>query len=312
MYPVYMPGKNIKNNLINKLTNLLNLFLGTDQQAAGWYYMNPYGTMPQSHAAYYQQQAANVMQQPPKDQASNKAAAQLRRSSTGDNLRSQSSSRSASNNDLSYATDTGGEKIRVRVINDGTASSSGDPNKTTLPNSHYSNKKPILKPSTGDPSREHAAARRIYAPPNTEMGTETMQDLFKVVNKQQSDPNGSNDASMAERIIIIDRRGGNTSEPGTNLTDQDRVRTFEIRSSTDEVPTSSTTTAATTKPTQSLKPAVPSNVYAYQQPSYYPNQQLYYQPKAYMSVPRGTYPVATPYGGVAGAVNYYSYPYYPY
>ncbi|CAF4580856.1 unnamed protein product [Rotaria socialis] len=281
----------------------------------GWQYMNPYATMPRSHAAYYQQQQqqqqpSNVMQ-PTQQQSYDKFTPSIRRSSTADDLRPRSLSRSASSNDLNYATDTGNEKIRVRVVNDNDALLSSDPYKNSFSNNHYNTKRSILKSTNDDNSKEVITTRRIYTAPSTEIGTETMEDLFKVAKKQQSNPAEIASQPMTERIIIIDRRGANTAENDANLSGQDRVRTFEIRTSTNDIVPSAAPVIPIPTPTPTPTATIPSSAYAVQPPNYYPGQQLYYQqPNAYMSVPTNMYSNTTPY--VHRPNSYYPYAYYRY
>jgi hypothetical protein len=266
------------------------------QPTGGWQYINPYATMPRSYAAYYQQQAAKLMQ-PIQEQPSTNNTQPVRRSSTGDDIRSHSLSRSASSNELNYSTNSGSEKIRVRVINDNSASSSTtDPQINTFSNNQPYAQRSILKSNTDiNDNKEILPTRTLYAAPNTEIGTETIRDLFKVANQKQS-----TSSPMAERVVIIDRRGPNTSDNNASSSGMDRFRTFEIRTptagatpSTPSTPptTSTTTTAATPTVTNST----PSMGYVMQQPNYYPGQQFFYQqPKMYSSMPSNLR-VATPY-----------------
>jgi hypothetical protein len=251
--------------------------------------MNPYATMPRSYAAYYQQQAAKVMQ-PIQEQPSTNNTQPVRRSSTGEDLRSHSLSRSASSNELNYPTNSGVEKIRVRVINDNSASSSSpDPQINTS-----SNTRPY-------------AQRSIYTSPNTEIGTETMQDILKVVNQQRSPS-----SPMTERVIVIDRRGSNTPDNNSSSSGMDRFRTFEIRTPTTGATPSTppTTSAPTTTSTPTPTNSTPSTGYVMQQPNYYPGQQFFYQqPKMYSSMPVNLQR-RTPY--VAGVNNFYPFGYFYY
>ena len=270
------------------------------QPTSGWRYMNPYATMPRSHAAHYQQQAAKIMQ-PIQEQPSTNNNQSIRRSSTGEDFQSHSLSRSASSNDLNYSTNSGAEKIRVRVINDNSSSSSGTTNpQTNLYSNNRSNTQRSILKSQNDSgnNKESMTTRTIYATPNTEIGTETMEDILKVVNNQRSDPAQSTSSPVKERIIIIDRRGSNTPDNNQNSSGTERYRAFEVRSSTaaaapPSTPTPTTTTATPATPTTST----PSTAYTMQQPNYYmPQQQLYYQqPKMYSSVPSNLYSAATPY-----------------
>ncbi|CAF3960981.1 unnamed protein product [Rotaria sp. Silwood2] len=299
------------NNQTQQSTNALP----TSRQppTGGWSYMNPYATMPRSHAAYYQQQASKPMQPLTEHSSTNTATPRIRRSSTSEDLHSHNLSRSASSDALNYVTDNGREKIRVRVINGNSASSSIDPNMNKLPDNHFNTKRSILK-STGDDddNKQMVTTRKIYTAPDTEIGTETLQDLFKVVDKQKSNSTQSTSSPMKERIIIIDRRDRNTPDNNLNSSGQDRVRTFEIRSSTTEVPPSTPSplppvSTSTPVPTSTNS----SNGYALQQPNYYTGQQLFYQqPNMYMSAPTHVYPGGTPY--VAGVNNYYPYAYFRY
>lgn len=281
------------------------------QPPIGWQFVNPYATMPRSQAAYYQQQVAkanpSTHEQPPANQTQS-----VRRSSTGEDIHSRPLSRSASSNDLNHATNTGAEKIRVRVINDN-GSSSVNPQ---LASNHRSTpQRSILKPqSDTGATQETARTRVVYAPSNTPIGTETMQDLLKVVNSQRSEPPGSANSPMTERIIIIDRRGSSTPDNNQNLTGNERYRAFEIRSST--APVASSTPTPTTTTATAATPATPSPspspaTYVMPQNAYPAGQQLYYQqPKVYSSVPSTLYSPASAY--VMGANNFYPYAYYRY
>lgn len=271
-----------------------------------WQYVNPYGTMPRSHTAHYQQQASKIAQaneqQQPQSPSANPTQP-VRRSSTGDNIYSQSLSRSSSTNDLNYASNSGSEKIRVRVINDNSKPAN--------------NQQSIVRQiSATDNIQDVKPARQIYAQPGMDIGTETMRDLFQIANNPRSDPSRPSSSSTAERVIIIDRRGPSGSDNNnSNSSGQDRYREFEIRatppvsqpstpSSPPVVTTSSSTAAAPT--------ATPSsNAYAIQQPNYYAGQQMFYpQMKVYSSIPNNLYSAATPY--VARSNNAYPYAYYRY
>ena len=266
--------------------------------------------MPRSQAVYYQQQAAKIApstnEQPPANQSQS-----VRRSSTGEDIQSRALSRSASSNDLNYAANPGAEKIRVRVINDN-SSSSVDPQ--LFPNHRSTPQRSILKPQIDTGVTQDAGRTRVvYAPSNTQIGTETMEDLFKVVNNQRSEPSGSANSPMTERIIIIDRRGSGTPDNNQNLSGKERYRAFEIRSSTAPVapttPTPTTTTTPATPPTPSSSTS--SAAYVMPQTGYPAGQQLYYQqPKMYSSVPSTLYSPASAY--VMGANNFYPYAYYRY
>ncbi|CAF0929506.1 unnamed protein product [Rotaria sp. Silwood1] len=282
----------------------------------GWSYMNPYATMPRSHAAHYQQQASKLTQ-PTNEHSPNNTTPRIRRSSTGEDIHSHGLSRSASSDVLNYSTDSGAEKIRVRVINDNSASSYTDPYINKAPNNRFNTQRSILK-SNGDDdddnnnNKQMVTTRKIYTTPGTEIGTETLQDLFKVVDKQQSSSTQSTSLPMKERIIIIDRRGRNTPDDNLNSPGQDRVRTFEIRTSTAEVPASTPSPApAITTSTPVPTSTISSNGYALQQPTYYTGQQLFYpQPNMYMSAPTLAYPAGTRY--VPGVNTYYPFTYFRY
>jgi len=269
--------------------------------------MNPYATMPRSYAAYYQQQAAKLMQ-PIQEQPSTNNTQPVRRSSTGEDLRSHSLSRSASSNELNYPTNSGTEKIRVRVINDNSSPSSTDLPINTSSNNHPYAQRSILKSNTdNNDNKEILTTRTIYAAPNTEIGAETMQDLFKVVNQQQSAS-----SPMTERVIVIDRRGPNAPDNNSTSSGMDRFRTFEIRTPTAGATPSTppTTTAPTTTSTPTVTNSTPSTRYVMQQPNYYTGQQFFYQqPKMYSSMPSRLH-VTTPY--VAGVNNVYPYGYFYY
>jgi hypothetical protein len=274
------------------------------QPNGGWQYVNPYATMPRSHAAYYQQQAAKLMQPIP-EQPSTSNTQHVHRSATGNDLRPHVS-RSASSNDLNGVTNSGAEKIRVRVINDNPSSSTTDPQMNT-----FARQRSILKSNNNDyGNNDIVTTRRIYTSPNNNIGTETMEDLFKVVSNQRSEPTRSTASPMTERIIIIDRRGPNSPDDNQNPSGQDRFRTFEIHSSPGAAP------SASSSPLNAITPTTPaastaSPGYVMQQPTYYPGQQvLYQQPKTYASVPNNMYSMTTPY--IAAANNFYPYVYYRY
>jgi hypothetical protein len=155
--------------------------------------------------------------------------------------------------------------------------------------------------------------RTIYAAPNTAIGNETIQDLFKVASKQGSDPTRSTTSPMTERVIIIDRRDPNSTDNYSNASGVDRYRAFEIRTSTAGATPSTppiTPTAIPSPPTPTPTNSTPSAAYAMQQPNYYPGQQFFYQqPKIYSSVPSNLY-ATTPYG--VNANNFYTFGYYHY
>jgi len=269
--------------------------------------MNPYATMPRSYAAYYQQQAAKLMQ-PIQEQPSTNNTQPVRRSSTGEDLRSHSLSRSASSNELNYPINSGVEKIRVRVINDNSASSSPDPQINTSSNTRPYAQRSILKSNTdSNDNEEILTTRTIYTSPNTEIGAETIQDIIKVVNQQRSPS-----SPMTERVIVIDRRGSNTPDNNSSSSGMDRFRTFEIRIPTTGATPSTppTTSAPTTTSTPTPTNSTPSTGYVMQQPNYYTGQQFFYQqPKMYSSMPVNLQR-RTPY--VAGVNNFYPFGYFYY
>lgn len=298
--------------------------LPSRQQAPlGWPYVDPY-------AAYYEQANSNVTQ-PNNKQTSANVNEPVRRSTTNADIRQNGFVRSVSSDDTNYSTHSDKEKIRVSVINDNSAQSpSNDPNgygktRVNAPRS-------ILKPTHDiDNNVEFVGKAKVYTTSNTDIGAETMQDLFQVVNRQKSEPAGSSEAPIKERVIIIDRRGGNKGDVDPNIPGQDRVRTFEIRSTPVEVPTSPismpaktptptptptqtpapTTTNSTTKPTSTPTATTTSNLYAFQHPQFYVGQQGFYQqPKMYASMPNNIYSTATPF--FPGAHNYYPFGYYRY
>ena len=280
------------------------------QPMAGWQYVNPYATMSRSQAAHYQQQAARNMQAIP-EQTPTHPPPNIRRSSTGEDFRSNSISRSASNNDLNYSTNSGAEKIRVRVINDNSSSTpKNSPVNFYPPISRSSTQRSILKSQNDSGNNKKESVRTIYAPPNTEVGAETMQDLLKVVNNQRSDPTQST-APVKERIIIIDRRGPTTPEENQNGAGKERYRAFEIRSSTSAATPPTPTSPTTTMAASNRATSTPSPAYVMQQPGYYSGPQLYFQqPKVYSSVPNNLYSASTPYG--LGANNFYPFGFFRY
>jgi hypothetical protein len=268
------------------------------QPIGAWQYANPYATMPRSHAKQYQQPTGHLTPSS-SEQSSNEHKQRLRRSSTADDLNSNALSRSASSDQLSRA---GAEKIRVRVINNNTPSS-------TDPASHASSRsqRSILKSNTeSDGNQEMNSSRRIYTTSNEDVGTETMEDLFEIVNQQRQDLSQSA-SPMPERIIIIDRRGSNQSDNQQNITGKNRFRTFEIRASADPVtpttPISPLPVTPTINTTASRYAIPPSN--------YFHSPQLQYQqPKMYGSVPNHIY--ASPTSYAAGVGGFYPFAYYHY
>lgn len=288
-----------------------NVLPSNQQPPIGWQFVNPYATMPRSHAAYYQQQAARMMP-PIQEQPSANPNQPVRHSSTGEDIQPRPISRSASNNDLNYPTNSGAEKIRVRVINDNsTPSSPSSANPPVFPNHRATPQRSILKPQ-GDPgnNQEPARTRIVYAPPNSEIGTETMEDLFKVVNNQRSEPSGSGASPMTERVIIIDRRGSGTPDNNSNSSGKERYRAFEIRSSAAPNPSPSPTTTTPAAPLAQSASAT-SAAYVTPRSAYNTGQQMFYQqPKMYGSVPSSIYSPATPY--VMGANSFYPFTYYHY
>jgi hypothetical protein len=295
-YPTYPQGQYQQKSNNQQAPPPAGFLPGFRQQSSdGWQYINPYAAMPPSNTAYYQQPSQG---QP------------LRNSSTGEDLRSNSLSRSASNNDLNYSTNSGKEKIRVRVINDGPTSASADSQMTALPNNHLNSPRSILKSNSDiNNNKETLTARTIYASPNTEIDKETMEDLLKVVQNQRSGATRSTAAPMTERVIIIDRRGSSPPDNNPNSSGQDRFRTFEIRTTTSGVTPS--VIATTSTPTSPSTTTTSSVVQGMQQPTYYTGQQLFYQqPKIYSSVPNNLYSTVTPY--VQNVNAFYPFGYYYY
>lgn len=83
---------------------------------------NPYGKPGYRQPVYYQRQGSHIM--PSIDEQSGYDHRQtIQRSSTNDDLRSTSVSRSASMNDLDYSRDSKAEKIRVRVVGNNSSNS---------------------------------------------------------------------------------------------------------------------------------------------------------------------------------------------
>jgi len=238
-------------------------------QNNNWQYVNPY-------AAYYQQQAAIMAQ------ASQQLQKQQQQPQAPPTNPTQPVRHSASSNDLNHSSSTGPEKIRVRVINDNSSSSL---------NSQGSFHR---KPSETNDKQDVNSPRKIYAQPGTDVGAETMLDLFQIANK----PRPSSSSTAAERVIIIDRREPNNADNNNpKPSGQDRYREFEIRA-TPPQPASSTAVTPTTS-----TPSASSNAYVVQQPSFYPAQQVYYpQMKVYSA--------ATP--QFVRSNNVYPYMYYRY
>ena len=245
------------------------------------------------------------------EQQAVRSGQRLNRSSTNDDLRADPLSRSASSNDLNYATNPNAEKIRVRVVQNNTPSGSLDPQMNPGSRARISSQRSILKPNNElDDGSEVIGGRRIYAAPDTELGPETMQDLFQVVNQQRSESSRSGAAPMAERYIVIDRRSSNTPDDLANASGKDRFRTFEIRTAAPPVSPGTPPSPAPVAPVTPRANA-PPNPYAVRQPTYYPAQQLQYQqPKVYSSVPNNMYASANPFA--AGANNFYPFVYYRY
>ena len=284
------------------------------QSNGGWQYVNPYATMPRSHAAHYQQQATNAMPSIPEQQSVNSSSStgRIRRSSTGEDLRAPSLTRSISTNEINYPQTSGAEQIRVRVINNNassSSSSSGDSTNSAGARTRINSQRSILKASNDSESNTEAApTRRIYAPSNTDIGAETMEDIFKVVNKQRTGPPRSSASPMTERVIVIDRRGSESQDDDPSGTGKNRFRTFEIQSPSSP-PTPTTPQAVAPSPTPNVA-TLPAG-YTLPQTNYYTPQQFgYQQPKMYSSVPNNLFYGATPYGGNAN--RFYPFAYYRY
>ena len=295
------------NNHAHYGSNVLSPF---HQQAIGsWQYVNQYAIMPQQHAANCPQQASKLMQ-PSKKLTSSNTTQSFHRSPSNEDLQSNSLSHSANNNESNYSTDSGGEKIRVRVIADNFPSSSTDPDKEKFYNDRFNPQKSTFKTDNNDNDTDNpeiVIERRVYASPNTEIGAQTVQDLLKVANRQQSDPTQSSTSPMTERIIIIDRHVSNTPDNSSNLSGKERFRTFEVRKSIAEEKTTSASTANTATPLSKTSSAE----YIMPQPNNGSDRQLLYQePKMYMTVPNNMYSITTPY--VAGVNSFYPFGYYYY
>ena len=317
-YPTYQqapPRQEPNNPPAQSLAPPTGVPAGFRQQSnGGWQYVNPYATMPRSHAAYYQQQAGKAMPSIPEQQSVNNSSStgRVRRSSTGEDLRPPSITRSVSTNEINYPQTSGAEQIRVRVINSNASPSSGDSTNSAGPRTRINSQRSILKASNdSDSNNESAPTRRIYAPPNTDIGTETMEDIFKAVNKQRPGPARSSASPMTERVIVIDRRGSESQDDDPNGAGKNRFRTFEIRSP------SAPPTPTTPQAVPAVAPSPTPNVatlpagYTLPQTTYYTPQQFgYQQPKMYSSVPNNIYSGATPYGGNAN--RFYPFVYYRY
>lgn len=261
----------------------------------------------------------NVYYQPSvQRQTSTDNSQPIRRSSTDDNLRSNSLSRSASNNDINYSTNSGKEKIRVRVINDGSTSPLTDSQRGTSNNRSDSPRSILKSNNDTNNNKEKLTTRTVYASPNTEINSETMEDILKVVDKQRSEG-----GPVKERIIIIERRGSSAPDNNPNSSNKDRYRTYEVRTSAaEQTPSIPSSPAATTSaPTSAPAPAptsaptptttTSSTARALQQPTYYTGQQFFYQqPKVYTSVPNNLYSMVTPYQ--TNVNGFYPFVYYRY
>ncbi|CAF2411328.1 unnamed protein product [Rotaria sp. Silwood2] len=178
------------------------------------------------------------------------------RSSTSDDIRSRSVSRSTSDSELNYSV----------YSNSQTRKNSPERN-----HRFNTNKKKII------------TTKRIYSSPNTVIGSETIEDLFQVINRQESEPSQS--TSTTERVIIIDRHN-----PKSSKNKQSKKKEKSLDTSTPKI----TTTISTR----------PSTNYIIQQPTYYSAQQ----PVTYMSMPNNIYSSAAPY--VTNMTAYYPFVYF--
>lgn len=270
--------------------------------SAAWPYMNPYATMPRAYAAQYQQQANRNMPTIPEQTPLPNSAPRLRRSSSADNLVDANTS--------------SGEKIRVRVVSNSTPDGV-DPQGNTGHRSGQPPKRSILKSNTesiNQPGSE--VMRQIYAPAGTPIGQDTLQELFQVVKQERPESSGT---PVAERIIIIDRRGAATPDDKLNLSGQDRLRTFEIRAvPTPSTPTTPPSPAPAPLPAPETTPSAVPNAHQMVQPAYairptnmFPSASVQYQvPKMYASAPNNVYAQQTPYANRTAA--FYPYMYYRY
>ncbi|CAF0888245.1 unnamed protein product [Rotaria sp. Silwood1] len=178
------------------------------------------------------------------------------RPSTGDDIRSRSLSRSSSDSEMNY-----------------TVYSNSQIHKNSQETNYKSdnNKKKLI------------TTKRIYASPTTVIGSETIEDLFQVMNSKESTPSES--TSTTKRVIIIDRYDPNSSKKYRSKHKKELLNTSAPK----------ITTTISTKP---------STEYIIQQPTYYTAQQ----PIMYTSMPNNIYSTRPSY--VTNTTAYYPFVYY--
>ncbi|CAF0740601.1 unnamed protein product [Adineta steineri] len=290
------------------------------QQGNAWLYMSPYVIHHQNNNFLQQQQ----QQQQPQGSRSTPSISSntqpLYRSSTADDLYSRSVSRSASNNDLDQSKATGKEQIRVRVINDSSASLA-DSQTDLLSNHQYQTQRSILKPSPDSKDNKDILAQQtMYVTPNTAMNQQAMQNPLKPGNNPQQQQQQqhhhhhhhvaqSSAASVPERVILVNRHASGPPHRHFHAPGKPRYYTYEARSSVGNHRQPLAVTGSSTPST--ARSTTSSGVYASPQQNYYSGQQLFYQqPKVYGSTPNQLYSTASPY--VPRVNGFYPFGYYHY
>ncbi|CAF3345184.1 unnamed protein product [Rotaria socialis] len=138
-------------------------------------------------------------------------------------------------------------------------------------NSNYQTRVNSQKSNSMNIEKEKVTTKQIYAAPDTVIGSETMEVLLQLTNRQQSVPSQS--TSTTERVIIIDR-------PGSKSLHKKRSKHQKDVSNISASTTSSTTVLITPSSNNTIQQSTLFNV---QQPSYQ-------QPITYMSLPTNAYP----------------------
>ncbi|CAF1340938.1 unnamed protein product [Rotaria sordida] len=199
----------------------------------------------QSPITYYQKPITSI------DKSST-----IYRSSTGDNIHSRSLSRSTSDSELNYS-----------------VHSNFQTHQTSTKSNHKSNTN----------EKKLITTKRIYTSPNTVIGSQTIKDLFQVINNEKSTPSPS--TSTTTRVIIIDRYDPNSSNNNQSKNKKELLNTS----------TSKTSTTVSTRP---------STDYVMQQSTYYNPRQ----PVMYTSMPNNIYSTRASY--VTNTSGYYPLVYY--
>ncbi|CAF1021148.1 unnamed protein product [Rotaria magnacalcarata] len=139
-----------------------------------------------------------------------------------------------------------------------------------LTNSNYQTHVNSQESNSINSEKEKVTTKRIYAAPDTVIGSDTVEDLLQLINSQKSAPSQS--TSTTERVIIIDR-------PGSKSLHKKRSKHKREVSNISASTTSSTTVSAS-----------PSSNNTVQQPTLFNVQQpSYQQPTTYMSLPTNAY-----------------------